>query len=83
MQNGSLGNCACEGSSTTLLFPVRLLSLALLIGGATLAYGGYVALGFVLAGAAVLSAALVLRVNDPLVRESPETAVAAGSEVRS
>jgi len=40
-----------------------------LIGGATLASGGYAALGIVLATALILGATLVLRVTDPLARE--------------
>ena len=51
-----------------------------LVGGATLAWGGYAALGLVLGAATVLSAALVLRVDDPLAQEVAEPPVAAGSE---
>lgn len=46
-----------------------------LLGGATLAYSGYAALGLVLAVAAALSAALVLRVSDPSSHEAAEPAV--------
>lgn len=46
-----------------------------LVGGATLAWSGYAALGIIIAGGLVLCAALVLRVNDPLAREVAETAV--------
>lgn len=51
-----------------------------LVGGATLAWSGYAALGLVLGAATVLSAALVLRVKDP---PTPEAAVAVESKVHS
>ena len=41
-----------------------------LVGGATLAWGGYAALGLLLGAATILSAALVLRVSDPLTQEA-------------
>jgi predicted MFS family arabinose efflux permease len=40
-----------------------------LIGGATLALGGYAALGIVLSTGLILGATLVLRVTDPTARE--------------
>jgi predicted MFS family arabinose efflux permease len=45
-----------------------------LIGGATLALGGYAALGLVLAAGLIVSAALVSRVTDPLAREETRNA---------
>ncbi len=51
-----------------------------LLGGATLAWSGYAALGIIIAAGLVLCAALVLRVNDPLAREVAEPAVAVGSK---
>ena len=43
-----------------------------LLGGVTLAWSGYAALGLVLGAATVLSAALVLGVKDPLARKGDE-----------
>lgn len=51
-----------------------------LVGGATLAWSGYAALGIIIAAGLVLCAALVLRVNDPPTREVAEPAVAVGSK---
>lgn len=53
-----------------------------LVGGATLAYSGYAALGIIIAAGLALCAALSLRVSDPPTPEAAEPAVAVGSEVR-
>jgi predicted MFS family arabinose efflux permease len=50
-----------------------------LVGGATLAWSGYRALGLVLAAGLVLCAALVLRVTDPPGPEVAEPALSVGS----
>jgi predicted MFS family arabinose efflux permease len=47
-----------------------------LLGGATLAFGGYAALGIILATGLALCAALILRVTDPLARDVVDRATA-------
>jgi predicted MFS family arabinose efflux permease len=47
-----------------------------LLGGATLAFGGYAALGIVLATGLALCAALILRVTDPLALDAVDHAAA-------
>ena len=54
-----------------------------LVGGATLAWSGYGALGLLLGAGTILAAALVLRVADPLKSELVEPAVVAASKSRS
>lgn len=54
-----------------------------LLGGATLAWGGYGALGLILAVCLALCAALVLRVSDPTAPKAAEPAVTVASEVHS
>lgn len=51
-----------------------------LVGGATLAWSGYAALGIIIAASLILCAALVLRVHDPLAREVAGPAMAVGSK---
>ncbi|MGF1473057.1 MAG: MFS transporter [Rubrobacteraceae bacterium] len=54
-----------------------------LVGGVTLVWSGYAALGLVLGTAMTLTAALILRVSDPLKPEIVEPTVAAASKDRS
>jgi predicted MFS family arabinose efflux permease len=52
-----------------------------LIGGAALVWGGYAALGIVLATGLILCAALILRVTDPRTREVAEPAEAGARDL--